>query len=99
MRSRLGEPITVAGNPPVKFASADFESENEDQILPGLRLFMTRVFLNDIFSMGILGATVMGGATIEPETTLLPLSLVLREMCLPTATYEGSPVEPYDNKR
>ena len=29
MRSRLGEPITVAGNPPVKFASASFEAENE----------------------------------------------------------------------
>ena len=40
------------------------------------------------------GATVMGGAVIEPETTLLPLSLVLKEMHLPTATYEGSPVEP-----
>ena len=39
------------------------------------------------------GATVMGGAVIEPETTLLPLSLVLKEMHLPTATYEGSPAE------
>jgi non-ribosomal peptide synthetase-like protein len=54
MRSRPGEPITVAGNPPVKFASADFETENEAQKLPGLALFMTRVFLNDIFSIGIL---------------------------------------------
>jgi non-ribosomal peptide synthetase-like protein len=253
MRSRLGEPTTVAGNPPVKFASADFEAENEAQILPSLSLFLARVFLNDIFSIGILripniivfvllytsllrlvghpvvsafvalflsefilvlscavikkllvggkwgsanstpfwswrhfsyffvqdcffswfralfrilagtvlsniplrwmgckigkrtlvasplqasdwnavkfgddcivngflqyhtfenmmlqvkltdiqdgstvnfGATVMGGAVIEPETTLLPLSLVLKEMHLPTATYEGSPVEP-----
>jgi hypothetical protein len=252
MRSRLGEPITVAGNPPVKFASAHFESENEAQKLPGLPLFLARVFLNDIFSIGILrianvlvyvvlytillrmdghlvisvfialilsefilvvscaaikkflvgskwgsahsapfwswrhftyffaqdcffawcrmplgilsgtvlsniilrwmgcrigkrtivtspmqasdwnavsfgndciisgflqyhtfenmtlkvkltdiqdgsavnfGATVMGGAVIEPETTLLPLSMVLKEMHLPTATYEGSPVE------
>jgi carbonic anhydrase/acetyltransferase-like protein (isoleucine patch superfamily) len=40
------------------------------------------------------GATVMGGAFIEPETTLLPLSLVLKEVHLPTATYEGSPAEP-----
>jgi hypothetical protein len=39
------------------------------------------------------GATVMGGAVIEPETTLLPLSMVLKEMHLPTATYEGSPAE------
>ena len=253
MRSRPGAPITVAGNPPVKFASANFETENEAQKLPSLSLFLARVFLNDIFSIGILripniivfvllytsllrldihpavsafvtlflsesilvltcamikkllvgskwgsanstpfwswrhfsyffaqdcffawckrplriftgtllsnmvlrwmgckigkrtliaspmqasdwnavkfgddciingflqyhtfenmmlkvklcniqdgssvnfGATVMGGAVIEPETTLLPLSLVLKEMHLPTATYEGSPVEP-----
>jgi len=40
------------------------------------------------------GATVMGGAVIAPETTLLPLSMVLKEMHLPTATYEGSPAEP-----
>jgi carbonic anhydrase/acetyltransferase-like protein (isoleucine patch superfamily) len=40
------------------------------------------------------GATVMGGAVIEPETTLMPLSMVLKEMYLPTATYQGSPVEP-----
>jgi hypothetical protein len=39
------------------------------------------------------GATVMGGALIEAETTLLPSSLVLKEMHLPTATYEGSPAE------
>ena len=54
MRSRLGESITVAGNPPVKFASAYFETENETQKLPGLSLFLARVFLNDIFSIGIL---------------------------------------------
>ena len=42
------------------------------------------------------GATVMGGAVIEPETTLEPLSLVLKEMRLPTAIYEGSPAEPVD---
>ena len=40
------------------------------------------------------GTTVMGGAVIEHETTLLPMSLVLKEMQLPTATYEGSPAEP-----
>ena len=54
MRSRLGEPITVAGNPPIKFASAHFKTENEVQKLPGLSLFLARVFLNDIFSIGIL---------------------------------------------
>ena len=40
------------------------------------------------------GATVMGGATIGRDTTLLPLSLILKEMSLLTATYEGSPAEP-----
>jgi hypothetical protein len=40
------------------------------------------------------GATVMGGATIERDTTLLPLSMVLKEMNLFTATYEGSPAQP-----
>jgi len=41
------------------------------------------------------GATIMSGALIEPETTILPLSLVLKEMYLPAAgTYQGSPVEP-----
>jgi hypothetical protein len=54
MRSRLGEPITVAGNPPVKFASANFEAENEAHKLPSLPLFMARVLLNDISSTGIL---------------------------------------------
>ena len=253
MRSRLGEPITVAGNPPVKFASANFEAENEAHKLPSLPLFMARILLSDISNSSILhianvlvyvvlytillrldanlvvsafialilaevflvvscvtvkkllvgsrwgcahstpfwswqhftyffaqdcfsawcriplgisagtvlsniilrwmgcqigkrtiltspmqasdwnavrfgndcmiagflqfhtlenmmlkvkltdirdgstvnfGATVMGGAVIEPETTLLPLSMVLKEMHLPTATYEGSPTEP-----
>ena len=40
------------------------------------------------------GATLMGGAVIEKETTLYPLSLVLKEMNLVTGTYEGSPVQP-----
>jgi hypothetical protein len=54
MLSRLGEPITVAGNPPVRFASVDFEAENEARRLPSLPLFLARVFLNDIFSIGFL---------------------------------------------
>lgn len=57
MRSRPGEPITVAGNPPVKFASAAFGTENETHRLPGFPLFLTRVFLNDILSIGILPFT------------------------------------------
>jgi non-ribosomal peptide synthetase-like protein len=54
MRSRPGEPITVAGSPPVKFASASFEAENETHRLPTIALFLTRVFLYDLFSIGIL---------------------------------------------
>ncbi|MGB7451911.1 MAG: AMP-binding protein [Lysobacterales bacterium] len=54
MQSRPGEPITVAGNPPIKFASADFDAENKTYRLPSLPLFLTRVFLNDIFSIGVL---------------------------------------------
>jgi non-ribosomal peptide synthetase-like protein len=57
MQSRLGEPITVAGNPPVKFASASFEAQNETHRLPDFPIFLTRVFLNDIFSVGILPIT------------------------------------------
>src|SRR5258707_3561232 len=57
MRSRLGDPITVAGNPPVKFASASFEAENETHRLPNFPLFLTRIFLFDFFSIGILRFT------------------------------------------
>jgi hypothetical protein len=54
MRSRLGESITVAGNPPVRFASADFEAENKAQSLPSFPLFLGRVFLNDILGIAML---------------------------------------------
>ena len=40
------------------------------------------------------GATVMSGAVMERDTTLLPLALVLKEMNMATASYEGSPAEP-----
>ncbi|MEH6609950.1 MAG: AMP-binding protein [Halioglobus sp.] len=54
MRSRLGEPITVAGNPPVQFASAKFDEENQSQVLPSFPLFLARLILNDLFSIGFL---------------------------------------------
>ena len=57
MRSRLGEPITVAGNPAVKFASASFEAENETHRPPDFRLYLTRVSLFDFFSIGMLRIT------------------------------------------
>jgi acetyltransferase-like isoleucine patch superfamily enzyme len=41
-----------------------------------------------------IGATIMGGVTIEPGTNLWPLSLVLKEMHLTPADYVGSPAEP-----
>lgn len=60
MHSRLGPSITVAGNPPVRFASADFEEERRNQVLPGFRLFFGRVVLNDIFSIGFLRTADIG---------------------------------------
>jgi acetyltransferase-like isoleucine patch superfamily enzyme len=44
------------------------------------------------------GATVMGGTSVCPETTIMPLSLVLKEMQLPSGIYAGSPVEPLDTR-
>ncbi|HXJ67790.1 MAG TPA: AMP-binding protein [Verrucomicrobiae bacterium] len=55
MRSRLPEPVTVAGNPPVRFASTSLDAENETP--PGFSLFLTRVVLNDLFSIGTLRIT------------------------------------------
>jgi len=46
-----------------------------------------------------IGATVMGGAVLERDTALSPLSMVLKEMNLLTATYEGSPAEPVREPR
>jgi len=54
MRSRPGAPITVAGNPPVKFARAPLDTANEARESPGFPLFLARVFLNDLFSIGVL---------------------------------------------
>jgi hypothetical protein len=54
LSSRLGEPITVAGNPPVKFSSAAFVTENEAHRPPGFPLFLIRVLLNDLVAIGML---------------------------------------------
>ena len=54
MRSRLGEPTTVAGNPPMKFASASFEAENKAHRRPDLPLFVTRLLLFDFSGSAIL---------------------------------------------
>ena len=80
-------------------------SFGDDCIIDGMLQFHTfenmtlrvkRTEIRDGSSVSF-GATVMGGAVIERESTLLPMSLVLKEMQLPTDTYEGSPAEPsYD---
>ena len=57
MWSRHSRPIAVAGNPPVTFASASFDEENETRRLPDFRLFLARVFLNDLVSIGMLRIT------------------------------------------
>jgi len=57
MRSRHSKPIAVAGNPPVTFASVSFDAANETRRLPSFRLFLARVFLNDLVSIGMLRIT------------------------------------------
>ena len=54
MRSRSGEPVIVAGNPPVRFGSAPVQAGKEARELPGFGLFALRVFLNDLFAIGLL---------------------------------------------
>jgi hypothetical protein len=61
--------------------------------LENMMLKVKRTHIQDGCTVAF-GATVMGGAVIERDTTLLPSSLVLKEMHLLTAIYEGSPVEP-----
>jgi carbonic anhydrase/acetyltransferase-like protein (isoleucine patch superfamily) len=61
--------------------------------LENMTLTVKRTHIQDGSTVAF-GATVMGGAVIERNTTLLPLSLVLKEMNMVTATYEGSPAEP-----
>jgi hypothetical protein len=57
----------------------------------GMTLKVKRSRIGDRCSLS-QGACVMGGATIESGSTLAPLSLVLKDMQLPAARYEGSPV-------
>ncbi len=56
MHSRVGPQITVAGNPPVKFATLP-GSGNAGGGAVTFPLFLTRVFLNDIFSIGMIPIT------------------------------------------
>ena len=91
MRSRLGEPITVAGNPPVKFASASFEAENRTHRLPNFPLFMARIILFDLSSIAIVPIAeglifailyiCFLGVTAEPRASTA-MALVLAELSL-----------------
>jgi hypothetical protein len=60
-----------------------------------MTLKVKRAQIGDRTAIGF-GVTVMGGAMIEHDTTLLPLSLVLKEMTIAPGTYLGSPAEPVD---
>ncbi len=55
-----------------------------------LTLTVKRTTLEDGCAVNT-GATIMGGAVIERDSTLLPLSMVLKEMNISTATYERQP--------
>ena len=57
----------------------------------GMRLTVKSSRIGDGSSLG-LGACVMGGVDIGQGTDLAPLSLVLKDMKLPSANYDGSPV-------
>jgi len=58
-----------------------------------LTLTVKRTMLEDGCAVNT-GATIMGGAVIERDSDLLPLSMILKEMNVSTAVYEGSPAEP-----
>jgi hypothetical protein len=60
--------------------------------LENMTLKVKRTHLEDGCAVNT-GATLMGGAVIERETTLYPLTLVLKEMNLVTGAYEGSPAQ------
>jgi hypothetical protein len=78
MRSRLGEPITVAGNPAIQFASVHFKAGNEAQKLPVFHLFLARIFLNDIFSVGVLPiANILVYVILYTSLIRLELNLII----------------------
>ena len=100
MGCRIGRRTIIAD--PLQAFDWNAVNLGDDCIIDGMLQFHTfenmtlkvkRTEIRDGSTVGF-GATVMGGVVIERETTLLPMSLVLKEMQLPTATYEGSPTEP-----
>jgi len=100
MGCRIGRRTIVTR--PMQCSDWNAVSFGDDCVVDGLLQFHTledmmlkvkRTHIQDGCTVAF-GATVMGGAVIERDTTLLPSSLVLKEMTLPTAVYEGSPAEP-----
>jgi len=100
MGCRIGRRTIV--DDPLQAFDWNAVSFGDDCIIAGLLQFHTfenmtlkvkRTEIQDGSSVGF-GATVMGGVVIGPDTTLQPLSMVLKEMQLPTGIYEGSPTEP-----
>ena len=100
MGCRIGKRTIVTA--PMQASDWNAVSFGNDCVIAGFMQFHTfedmrlKVKLTDIQDGSAVnfGATVMGGAVIESETTLLPLSMVLKEMHLPRDTYEGSPADP-----
>ena len=64
----------------------------QEKTIEDMTLKIKRTVIHDGSAINF-GATVMGGAVIEKDTTLSPLSMVLKEMYLSSGTYEGSPTE------
>jgi hypothetical protein len=100
MGCRIGKRTVLAA--PLQAFDWNAVSFGDDCVIEGLLQFHTfenmtlkvkRTHIHSGSSINF-GATVMGGAVLEPDTTLLPLSMVLKEMHLPSAIYEGSPTEP-----
>ena len=91
LRSRPGRPLTVAGNPPLRFATAGEPGEARHDPLPGLGLFFVRVLLNDvlrvsllpiaevlIYAVLVIGLVAMG----SPPLAAAVLALLLTEAML-----------------
>ena len=100
MGCRIGRRTLLPG--PLQACDWNAVSFGDDCVVAGLLQLHTfenmtlRVKRTEVRSGSALnfGSTVMGGAVLGPGTTLQPLTLVLKEMSLPTATYQGSPAEP-----
>ena len=103
MGCRIGK-RTIIGSPMQAF---DWNAVNfgDDCIIEGALQFHTfenmtlkvkQTEVQDGCSINF-GATLMGGVVVEQGTTILPLSLTLKEMHLTTGTYWGSPTELVGN--